>query len=162
MRKIFTLLVLCLIGVGCAFAQSKTDSKGGPALKKELQEFKMKFVAQEIDLRDDQRTAFTDVYTRMMEEEDAIFRQVGEANRRLKDTAKPSAADYEYVNSIMVDAKAKTAAMEKKYDEEFAKFLTPEQRYQMKEAEQKFRRKMEQMCAKKDGKKTAHNHKKKQ
>lgn len=160
MRKIFTLLVLCIIGIGCAFAQTKTDTKGDPALKKELKEFKMKFVAQEINLRDDQRSSFTEVYSRMMEEEHAIFRQVGEANRRLKETANPTAADYEYVNSVMVDVKAKAAALEKKYDEEFAKFLTPEQRYQMKEAEQKFRRKMEQMCAKKDGKKTAHKHKK--
>lgn len=160
MRKIYTLLVICLLGVGCAFAQSKGDNKCNPGLKKELQEFKLKFVAQEINLRDDQRAPFTDAYSRMMEEEDAIFRQIGDANRRLKETAKPTAADYEYVNSVMVDAKAKSAALEKKYDEEFAKFLTPEQRYQMKEAEHKFRRKMEQMCAKKEGG-AKHSHKKK-
>ena len=144
------------------FAQGKTEGKCDPAFKKELFEFKMKFVAQEINLRDDQRAAFTDLYSRLIEERDAIWRQIGEANRRIKDSSKPTTADYEYVNSVMVDAKAKNAALEKRYDEEFAKFLTPEQRYQMKEAEQKFHRKMEEMYAKKEGKKTAHKHKKKQ
>lgn len=157
---------MCLIGLGCAWADPNGAPKNKPEMKKEIQDFKLRFVAQEIGLRDDQRAAFTEAYSRQMAEEDALFRQVGEANRRLKEIPNPTDADYERVNAVLVETKAKSAALEKKYDEIYAKFLTPQQRFKLKDAEMQFRRKMEEMCQKKgcqkDGEaKRSHKKKKK-
>ena len=49
----------------------------------------------------------------------------------------------------MVSAKAKDAEISKRYEEKFAKLLTPKQRYKLKDAEESFRKKMQEMRRKK-------------
>ena len=53
----------------------------------------------------------------------------------------------------MLNAKEKDAELSKKYDDKFSKFLSPKQLYKMKEAEESFRRKMQEMRRKKSKKK---------
>lgn len=156
MKRVYLLLLVLIAGLNVMSAGSKTDKEKAD-MRKEIRDFKIKFLAQEIELRDDQRARFAEVYGSLMAEEGAIWDEVCNAKQRLKNQKNLTDAEYEQVNAALVDGKSKGAALEKKYDAIFAKFLTPKQRYKMKDAEAKFRRKMEQMCSDKKGKK----HKKK-
>ncbi len=156
MKRLYLLLIVLTAGLNIMMAGPKTE-KERAEMRKEIRDFKMKFVAQEIELRDDQRAKFTEVYGSMMTEEEAIWDEIFAAQRRLKNEKNLTDAEYEQVNAAIIEGKAKGVALEKKYDALFAKFLTPKQRYKMKDAESKFRRKMEEMCSEKKGKK----HKKK-
>lgn len=150
------MLLVLMAGLNVMSAGSRTDKEKAD-MRKEIRDFKIRFLAQEIELRDDQRAKFTEVYSSLMAEEGAIWDEVCNAKHRLKNQKNLTDAEYEQVNAALIDAKSKSAALEKKYDAVFAKFLTPKQRYKMKDAEAQFRRKMEQMCSDKKGKK----HKKK-
>ncbi|MDE7159849.1 MAG: hypothetical protein K2O24_03255 [Muribaculaceae bacterium] len=151
MKRICLLLLVFAAGLNFALAGPKSG-KDRDEMRREIREFKMKFVAQEIELRDDQREKFTEVYGRMMTEEEAIWKEIWKAQRKLKEDKNLTDAEYEQLNAVLIEGKAKGASLEKKYDTLFAQFLTPKQRYKMKDAEMQFRRKMEQMCSEKKGK----------
>lgn len=152
MKRYFFLVLLIVVGATCLYAGPKGEPKDAAEMKKEIRDFKIRFIAQEIGLRDDQRARFTETYSRMMDEEDAIFSELTRLRNELNDAKNASDAQYQAISTAMTNGKARGAALEKKYDALFAQFLTPRQVYQMKEAEMKFRRKMEQMCGEKRGK----------
>ncbi len=140
------LLILALI-LGCsasAFAQ-KHESKKGENMMKELQEFKIKFIAQEIDLKESQKAEFVELYNEMTAKRVEVMRDAWKMERELKKNKDASEADYQAVTDAMTKAKAKDAEIEKSYDEKFAKILTQKQIYKMKEAEENFRKKMAEM-----------------
>ncbi|MDE5881815.1 MAG: hypothetical protein K2H60_08805 [Muribaculaceae bacterium] len=140
------LLILVLI-IGCcspSFAQ-KHDGKKGENMMKELREFKVKFIAQEIDLKEDQKARFVELYNEMCDKRVDAMRDAWKMERELKKNKDATEADYQAVTDAMTKAKAKDAAIEKDYDEQFAKFLTQKQIFKMKEAENEFRKKMSEM-----------------
>lgn len=140
------LLILALI-IGCcasSFAQ-KHDGKKGENMMKELREFKVKFIAQEIDLKDDQKARFVELYNEMCDKRVEAMRDAWKMERELKNNKNATEADYQAVTDAMTKAKAKDATIEKSYDDKFAKFLTQKQIFKMKEAENEFRKKMAEM-----------------
>ncbi|MBD5291364.1 MAG: hypothetical protein HDS24_04745 [Bacteroides sp.] len=143
MRKV--LLVLMLL---CTFSFAFADKKhSGPseAMKKEMREFKLKFIAQEIELKDSQRKEFLETYQAMTEEKLKLFRETREIERKMRKEKNASDAEFEAASNALTEAKEKDAAIEKKYDAKFAKFLSQKQIFKMKSAEDKFRRKIEEM-----------------
>lgn len=150
------LLILMMI-FGCCvtvFAQNQ-DRQTKKDMGKELLEFKLKFLAQEINLKEKQQQKFFDLYTRMWEEKHSVFKEAVALKKKVKDNKNATDADYEAANAAMVKAREMDAAIEKKYDEQFATILTSKQIYQMKNAEEKFRQKLHEMHKKK------HKHKNK-
>lgn len=150
MKKLTLLLLLIFAAVIPMSAQNK--SKDRQAMRKEIHEFKLKFLAQEMDLREDQQKKFFDLYNQMTEEKVKVFRETKALEKKLTDSANASDAEYEAVSNAITAAKEKDAEIDRRYDEKFSQFLTPRQMFQMKAAEEKFRDKMHEM---------RHNHKKK-
>lgn len=140
------LFILALI-LGCsasAFAQ-KPHGKKAENMMKELQEFKIKFIAQEIDLKESQKADFVELYNEMSAKRVEVMRDAWKMERELKNNPDATEADYQAVTDAMTKAKAKDAEIEKSYDEKFAKILSQKQIYKMKEAEDEFRKKMAEM-----------------
>lgn len=153
MKRAYLIMMMIVLTVGGIYAQNSEHKKGdGEKMRKELDEFKLKFVAQEIELRDDQKKQFVQVYSQMQQERGKLFSDTRRMERQLKKNSNATDADYAAVSKAVTEAREKDAQIEKKYDEQFAKFLTSKQIYKMKAAEEKFRKKMEEMRhAKKKG-----------
>lgn len=128
-----------------AFAQEK--SKDPKTMRKEILEFKMKFLAQEMDLREDQQKRFFDLYTQMSNEKAKLFRETRQLEKKIDNNA--SEAEYEAVSRAITAAKEKDAEIDRRYDAKFSEFLTSKQLFKMKSAEKKFRQKMHEMRHKK-------------
>lgn len=152
MKKAYFIFIMLILAVGGVSAQNQESRKEhGEKMRKELDEFKMKFVAQEIELRDDQRKQFVELYSRMQQERGKLFAETRRLERQLKKNKNAGESEYASVSKAVTEAREKDARIEKKYDEQFAKFLTSKQIYKMKTAEEKFRKKIEEMrhCKKK-------------
>ncbi|MCM1377408.1 MAG: hypothetical protein NC097_06410 [Clostridium sp.] len=140
MKKYIILILITLFSVS-AFAQKKPHKRPNP---REVLEFKMKFLAQEMDLSADQQQKFFPLYTQMDAEIRRVFHSVREIERRVEKDKNSSEADYAALNSARTEAKGRLAEIEKEYDAKFAKFLSKKQIVKMKEAEATFRQKMKE------------------
>ncbi len=139
--------MLFLVALLPAVAQNKGKSRED--IRREVQEFKLKFLAQEMDLKEDQQKQFFEVYTRMTDERARTVSEARRLEKKLAATKDASEAEYEAVSKAITAAKEKDAEIEKRYDEKFAQFLTPKQIFKMKAAEEKFRDKIHEMRHKK-------------
>lgn len=144
MKKLILLSILTLFAFS-AFSQKKVDHKRN---SREVLEFKMKYLAQEMDLSEDQQKKFFPIYEQLDAEVREVFRSVKAAEKRV-DKANSSEEDYAALNKARTDAKLKLAEIERKYDEKFSQFLTKKQIVKMKDAEESFRKKMRESHRKK-------------
>ena len=145
MKQIYAILLMMLLPLA-ASAQRNGNREN---VEKELHEYKLKYLAQEMELRADQQSRFFEVYNRMTKKKRKVFRTAVEMERKVKNDKNASAADYQRATDAMSEAKIKEGQIDQRYEDEFNKFLTPKQIYQMKEAEKKFRQKMSQLRGKK-------------
>lgn len=142
MRKFLLILTLLSSLVLPAAAQQKKDAA---TLRKELNEYRLKYLAQEMELKAEQQKRFVEVYVQMTDEKEKAFAEARNLERRVKKCAECSDADYAKASDAVAAAKIKEGEIEKKYDARFAEFLTQKQIYKMKEAEASFREKMREM-----------------
>lgn len=152
MRKLLLLIVVALIGSLPIFAQSKAKGKNHHEMRKELREFKIKFLAQEMELTEEQQKQFVPLYDQMSQEKHAIFKETRDLEEKVSSNKNATEADYDALSKKMLEAKQKDAFIEKNYDEKFSKFLSAKQIVKMKTAEDKFRRKMHDMRKSGEGK----------
>lgn len=153
-RRYFLILIFALIGVSSIYAQGEKKSRED--MRKEIMEFKIKFLAQEINLQKDQQEKFTELYSQLSQEKMKIFSNAMKIERKVRNSSNATEADYAEASKAMAEAKAKDIELEKQYDKKFATFLTSKQIFQLKGAEEKFRRKMDEM--RKSGKNKPHKH----
>lgn len=153
-RRYFAIVVLALVGVVSIYAQDGKKSRED--MRKEIVEFKIKFLAQEINLQKDQQEKFAELYSQLSQEKKKIFSNAMKLERKLRNSADATDADYAEASKVMAEARAKDIELDKQYDKKFAAFLTSKQIFQMKSAEEKFRKKMEEM--RQNGKNKHHNH----
>ncbi len=147
-RKILLIILAVILGVGTVCAQGK-GKKSREEMRKEFREFKIKFIAQEIDLQEDKQKQFAEVYDQMCDERMKIFEQTRKLERKINKESNATEEDYASVSRAITEAKEKDAAIEKKYDAKFSTFLSSKQIFKMKAAEEKFRKKMSEMRHKK-------------
>lgn len=147
MKKIILLLTLLTAVLVPAFAQNR--GKDRESMRREVQEYKLKFLAQEMDLKEDQQKRFFDLYKQMTAEKVRVFKETKALEKRLNNSEDASDAEYETVSRAITEAKEKDAEIDRKYDKLFSQFLTPKQIFKMKAAEEKFRDKMHEMRHKK-------------
>lgn len=138
------LVLLLLIIVGGASASAQKHGKGAPT-HKEVREFRIKYVAQEIGLRDDQRKQFIELYTKMLDERRNAFKEVRAIEKEMKKVAEPTEAQYKALSEARTKSQDANAEITKRYDTLFSKFLSQKQIVKMKEAEDRFRERMIQM-----------------
>lgn len=150
MQRLTAFFLLLVSFVAGAYSQEKGDGKGDRhKMRQELEDFKMKFIAQEIDLKEDQQQRFFDLYKKMNEEKFKVFKDTRQLEKKVKSDKNATDADYENLNKAITEARRKDAEIEKKYDEQFLKIISARQLLKMKDAEEKFRHKMHDMRKKK-------------
>ena len=146
MKKYLILALLAILTFTSPLAaQNKHRGKDRAEMKREIQEFKLKFLAQEMDLEESKHKQFFDLYTQLEEERQKVIRDTKALEKKLKNVEDATDAEYEAVSKAITSAKEKEAEIEKRYDEKFSQFLSPRQLFKMKSAEQKFRDKMREM-----------------
>ena len=156
--KRLVLILVAILSIGFAVSASEQGQKPQPKMWKEIQEYKLKFLAQEIELKEDQKAEFVDTYNAMSQQKFKNFDEMSSLEKKLNDNS--TDAQYKEVSDKIAELKMKDAQLEKVYDEKFSKFLTQKQIYKMKAAEEKFRQKMREMHHKNKSKKTAKSKKK--
>lgn len=147
MKNIYIVILMVLLAAVPTFAQQK-NKKSREEMRKELREFKINYLVQEMELNDEQKAKFIPIYEKMSQERWQLFRETRQLERKVRDN-KGSEADYKAVTKAMNNAKERDAEIEKAYDAQFAKFLTAKQIYKMHEAEGEFMRRMHKMRKKK-------------
>ena len=144
MKKLyFILLLIFLTGVPLTAHGHLT-----PEQRKEYREYKMKFLAQEMGIKDEVRNKFFEVYNQLSDERQSVRREIHEINKKIKEN-KATEEDYSTLNRL----RDQDAEIDKKFDARFATFLSVKEIFKMKEAENTFRKKLHEMKAKKDKKK---------
>lgn len=143
------MILFCALG---AMAQGKGKDK--EAMRREIREYKMKYLAQEMELNAETQKPFFELYDKLEDERDEIMKEPRRLDRQVKADKNASEEDYARAAEAIAAAKIKVSEVEKAYDERFAEFLTAKQIYKMHEAEESFRQKMRQM---RDKKRTGHS-----
>lgn len=149
--KLLLILLAAIIALP-SFAQkpAKEDKR------KEMMEFKLKFLADEMELNADQKKKFNELYTQMETERRGIFKKIKEAEKVISNNKNASEKDYEKAYTEIQKGKDEMAKIEKNYDAKFSKFLSKKQIFKLKEAENKF---MEKIRECRDKKKASHQKK---
>lgn len=134
--KTIILTLLLLLAPAISWAQKNSDER-------QLLEYKLKFLAQEMELKSDQQNTFVTLYSRMSGEKRKAYEAAIDLEHRVKRNENATAEDYAKATEAMTAAKVKEGQIDQKYEKEFKKFLTPKQLYLMKQAEDKFRQSLE-------------------
>ena len=127
---LITLLALLVITPAYADKHKKCDRE---KWRKDMREFKLRFLAQEMELRDDQQ------------EKEALMKRTCQAVEKIEKLDSPTEADYKAGSEALLRAREQEVAIDRKYDEKFRTFLSAKQIFKMKEAERKFRDKLNEM-----------------
>lgn len=151
MQKVLLILILLIIPF-CVNAQ-----RPNPQAEKELLEYKIKYLSQEMDLKPNQQEKFVTLYTRMTNEKRKVYEQAIELSNKVKAGGGANSDEYSRATEAMNNAKIQEGKIDSKYDTEFRKFLTSKQIYTMKEAEAKFRSMLQELRQKKCGAKGGKN-----
>lgn len=138
------MLVMLLAAMAPAYGQ-KQEGKSREEMRKEIQEFKIKYLAQEMGLTDSQREQFAPLYDRMCTERWKLFQTARQLERKVKRNKDATESDYQAAAKAMTAAREKDADLMKSYDAQFSKFLSAKQMFKMKEAEQEFDKRMRKM-----------------
>lgn len=146
MKKVYIFFLLVLTCVFIAPAQGRQEKrKNHEQMRREFLDFKMKFMAQEMDLKPEQQQKFFELYEKMEGERMQIFKETRSIEKKVKKNKDATDADYDALNKAMDEAREKNSKIDKKYEEQFATFLSSKQVYKMRNAEEKFRKKMRDM-----------------
>lgn len=144
MKRIFLFILLIATGVGFTFAHGDEHGKREKMFR-EVQEFKMKYLAQEMDLSEVQKKKFFEVYEEMDKDRRECYQEAMEADRKLKKNKDATEADYQKVTEAFNKANTEWAVQEKDYNAKLSEFLSQKQIYKMKEAENSFKAKLDEM-----------------
>lgn len=123
-----------------ALAQKPKDKD---ARRQEMLEFKLDYLGKELELRDDQKKQFNELYTQMENDRRAILRRMKKAEKNIAEGKDVSESDYEKATKEIMNSRSEMVQIEQQYDEKFATFLSKKQMFKLKEAENKFMQKMQ-------------------
>lgn len=144
MNKYLLITIISLFAT--LFAHAAPEPKeGDEKWTKELQDFKLKYLAQEMKLKDDQKQRFVEVYSRLDNERAKLLKEEHDMRKRVEAKANPTDNELNAAIAKMSQSKIDEARLEQKYDAQFKAFLTPRQIFTMKKAEFKFKRKLFEM-----------------
>lgn len=137
-----TLLFSCFLASLPVSAQ-RPDSRDREAWMKEMQQFKSDYIAKRLDLSEDQKPKFVDLYNKMdnevraaQEEAEMLYRQTYQKKDAASDLECEKAAEAIY------ELKGRENVIEMKYFNEYKAILTPRQLFKLKEAERDFTREL--------------------
>lgn len=149
MTRTLLILLTLLISVVPAMADNKEPSADK---LKELREFKIKYLIQEMELPTDKQAEFTKLYTQYESERISLFKELHQRAKSVKNNANATDTDYSLAAEAIATARTREGELEAKYFQKFKAMLTPKQLYQLKRSEQKFERKLGEMKHQNKGK----------
>ena len=144
MKKLGLLIFLLFTATGFAFSQ-KEEGEVVEKRMREVQEFKMKYLAQEMELSEAQKKKFYEVYGEMMQSRTQCFRSARMLEKKVKRDKDATEQEYQQATDAINKANAEWAETEKAYNDKLSEFLTQKQIYKMREAEASFRAKFEEL-----------------
>lgn len=144
---LFFALTLFMPG---AMAEPKAEPTA--EMLKELQEFKIKYLIQEMELPVEKQAEFSKIYTQYENERTGLFRELHQCFNSVYKNQDPTDTEYAVAAESMATAKAREGGLEKKYYNKLKTILSPKQLYLLKSAERKFDRKLGEMRRKKSPK----------
>lgn len=144
MRKIGLMIIMLLTAMGVALAQEEQPEKKEKMFR-EVQEFKMKFLAQEMDLSEVQKKKFFELYEEMSQSKRNCYQEAIKMDRQIKHDKNATEEDYQKVTEAFNKANTEWAETEKQYNDKFAEFLSSKQIYQMREAEKTYKERVSEM-----------------
>ena len=144
MKKYLLILLLTLAAIPAAFAQKGEDPNRAKMME-ELQQFKIDFLAKEMNLSEKEKAEFTPLYKEYDEQRRQAGAEAWKFERQLKKNKDASEADYKRLAELQQNAKQKDNEIVKKFDARFESFLSAKQIYQMHQGEEKFFEKMKEM-----------------
>ena len=144
MKKLFLFIVLAFQLALPALAQEE-DPARKEKIFREVQEFKMNYLAKEMDLSESQKVKFFELYEEMSRSKQQVYSEAMQMDRDLKKDRDATDEDYQQVTAAFNKANAQWSEEEKVYNEKFAEFLSQKQIYKMREAENNFRSKLKEM-----------------
>lgn len=141
--KKYLLLLLVFLGMAVSVQAQRRCGQPDAEKLKEINEYRLKYLAQEMELTDEQKPKFVELYNQMTAERKTNFDKLRAAEKKLKGNL--SDAEYKAQVNVVSDCKVHDAQIVKDYDAKFEKFLSAKQIYKMKEAEEKFRKRLREM-----------------
>lgn len=141
MKKYLLILLLAILSIPYAYAQDKDKAK----MMEELQQFKIDFLAKEMQLSEKEKSEFTPLYKEYDEERRAAGSNAWRFERELKKKKDASEADYKKLSELQQTARTKDNEIVKKFDSRLETFLSSKQIYNMHQGEEKFFEKMKEM-----------------
>lgn len=148
MKRYLAIFIMLVSGVAMISAHPHdegVDKDKRAKMIKEFRDFKMKYLAKEMDLTESQKQKFFELYEQLENKRDELYRPVMEQERKLRKDKDATEADYESVMEAKNKANLKISELEKNFDAEVSEFLSSKQIYKMKEGEKSFRQKLEEM-----------------
>lgn len=125
--------------------KERGGKKSKEEMLREIQEFKLKYLAQEMGLSEAQKKEFNEIYTQMSMEKGKIFHECHQIEKEMRDNPNLSDEDYAKASEKLEAAREKEALIDRVYDGKFATFLSAKQIYKMKQAEKAFLEKLREM-----------------
>ena len=146
MKKSCLLLFFLVSFTFQVFSQIHHEDGKRDKMFREVREWKMRYLAQEMSLNEEQKDKFFELYDEMSKKKDECFKEVRNLERKMKKEGDNCPEeDYQKLTEARNKANLENAEIEAAYDEKFAEFLSSKQIYEMKEGEKKFREKLDQM-----------------
>lgn len=144
---IFSIILLSISGTNLQ-AQDKKGDKPRHEMRREMQEYKMKFLAKEMGISGEKQAKFFEAYIAFAKTQDALFEEMRKARNTLERKSNPADADYESFRKTQNSVKDRETAADAEYRKALDKILTPRETFLLQEGENKFREKMQELKAK--------------
>lgn len=151
LRYILFSLCLILLSPAALFAQDRKGGKSHQEMRRQMQEYKMKFLAQEMGLSGEKQSRFFSAYKTYAESRDRSLCKLRKARKSLQSNPNPTDADYESFRQQQNDVRKAENAADTEFRAALEKILTPKEIFLLQEGERKFRDKMQDMKTHKKG-----------
>lgn len=159
MNRLLAIVMLIAVALGSSalYAQDKKKhgGKSHAEMRKEMRDYKLKFLLQEMELNEETQAKFSELFKEHFEAQGKLFREKRQAKKALEVKSEPTDADYQAYQKVEKSVKEREQAIDQQYRNNLDKILSPKQRYKLQQAEDEFRAKMHEMRAKK-----GHGHRK--
>ncbi|MDE6513474.1 MAG: hypothetical protein K2L05_04750 [Muribaculaceae bacterium] len=150
MKKL-TVMLLAVLTLLPAAAVAQGDKGPGRGERKEwmkkLKALKHDFLIKELDLTENQRDEFFELYDAKEAERMAAEQKVKQAERNVRAKGEAAAdADYDAAIKAQYRFNTEIASIESKYEASLRKVLTKRQLYKLRGTEHAFQRKLMEQC----------------
>lgn len=163
MKKLTLLLLVALMLIP-AGSMAQDNKRSNRAERKEwmkkLKALKHDFLAKELDLTENQKAEFFDIYDSKEAERMDAEQKVKQAEHNVRHKGEAASdADYDAAIRAQYNFNSEIASIESKYEALLRKVLTKRQLYKLRGSEHAFQRKLMEQCP--PPHKNSHNNKKK-